>query len=316
MRRLIFIIPVLFLCVGMAPLSFRDRQLNYTRVRMAYACKEKKVVKNLTDHSIVRDNLRIYLRAFKEEKIIEIWARNATDTVFIPVQEIPICDISGDVGPKRRSHDMQVPEGFYRIIDLNPYSKYFLSIQINYPNASDSIRGTRGRLGNEIFIHGDCISSGCMAITDDKIQELFVYCIEAYNSGQKNIEMAIYPERLTDSNYARLTTRYSKYKDEMSLWADLKKSYDLFDTYKMPPSVKFLANGTHEVNPPLRRSPSENLELLQQKTPIVELSNQLSGHEAHLFKTVTTPFCLQQNLMAEKKLHLFRKEKSMNQQMN
>jgi murein L,D-transpeptidase YafK len=217
-------------------------------VREAYADKEKSVITTLARHSISRDSLRIYLRAFKTEKKIELWAKNSSDSVFLMIKEFPICEISGYIGPKRRYRDLQVPEGFYHISGLNPYSKYYLSMQINYPNASDSIMGVPGRLGNFIFIHGECLSSGCIAITNERIKELFVYCIEAYNSGQEEIGLTIFPAQLTDSNYSFLTTNFSKFKDDISLWADLKKSYDFFEKTKVPPIVKFLPDGTHEVN--------------------------------------------------------------------
>ena len=184
MRLLTILFPLFFLGSGITSNSVREKQMNFTRVREAYAAKEKIVDKTLAQHAISRDSLRIYLRAFKTEKIIELWAKNSSDSVFVPIKDFPICDLSGSCGPKRRYRDLQVPEGFYHISELNPYSRYYLSMEINYPNASDSIRGVRGHLGNEIFIHGSCISSGCLAITDDKIKELFVYCIEAYNSGQ------------------------------------------------------------------------------------------------------------------------------------
>jgi murein L,D-transpeptidase YafK len=248
MKLLMIFFALLILDPGSDPNSFRDEQMAFTRVREAYAGKEKVVVKTLAEHSISRDSLNIYLRAFKTEMIVELWAKNTSDSVFKLIKEFPICDISGSVGPKRRYRDLQVPEGFYHISDLNPFSKYYLSMQINYPNASDSIRGVRGHLGNYIFIHGECVSSGCIAITNDKIKELFVWCIEAYNSGQEEIALTIFPTKLTETNYSSLTTSYSKYKDEISLWADLKKSYDLFETTKVPPSVKFLPDGTHQVN--------------------------------------------------------------------
>ena len=248
MRTLLYFIPVFYLCSGMTTPSYREKQLNNTRVREAYADKEKMVVKSLAAHSISRDSLRIFLRGFKKEKKIEVWARNIRDSAFVLVRELPICDLSGDVGPKRRSHDLQVPEGFYHIDGLNPYSKYYLSMKINYPNASDSVRGVRRHLGSLIFIHGACISSGCLAITNDRIKELFVYCIEAYNSGQEEIGITIFPARMDDSSYAWLNTRYSKYKDCISLWADLKMSWDLFERYRVPPAVRFLPDGKHEVN--------------------------------------------------------------------
>ena len=248
MRLLIVLFPILFLSLGMTLPSFREEQMQFTRVREAYADKEKTVIKTLAEHSISRDSLRIYLRAFKTEKKIELWAKNISDPVFKFIKEFPICELSGDVGPKRRYKDLQVPEGFYHISDLNPFSKYYLSMQINYPNASDSIRGVKGHLGNYIFIHGECVSSGCLAITNERIKELFVWSIEAYNSGQEQIYITIYPARLSDATYSGLNTRYSKYKDDISLWADLKKSYDLFEKNKVPPTVKFLPDGTHEVN--------------------------------------------------------------------
>jgi murein L,D-transpeptidase YafK len=222
--------------------------MNFTRVREAYADKEKIVDKTLAVHSISPDSLRIYLRAFKTEKKIELWAKNTSDSVFMLIKEFSICELSGSEGPKRRSHDLQVPEGFYHISKLNPYSRYYLSMQINYPNASDSIRGVRRHLGNEIFIHGSCLSSGCIPITNDKIKELFVYCIEAYNSGQEEIGLTIFPAQLNDAKYSGLISRYRKDKDKISLWSDLKKSYDLFEQTKVQPTVKFLPDGTHDVN--------------------------------------------------------------------
>ncbi len=248
MRLLLILGPLFFLCSGMISDTFREKEMNFTRIREAYAKKEKVVNKTLAEYSLSRDSLRIHFRAFKTEKIIELWAKNSCDSAYKLIKEFPICELSGSVGPKRRSRDLQVPEGFYHISNLNPYSKYYLSMQINYPNASDSIRGVRGRLGNFIFIHGSCLSSGCLAVTDDKIKELFVYCIEAYNSGQEEIGITIYPSKLNDENYSQLISSYRKNKDKISLWTDLKKSYDLFNRTKVPSTVKFLPDGTHEVN--------------------------------------------------------------------
>lgn len=247
MRVPILFLALLLFCSGMTSDPLMEKQKTYTRVREAYQLKGKIVDKNLAAHAISRENLRIYLRAFKTEKILELWAKNSSDSVYSLIREFAICDLSGDVGAKRRARDLQVPEGFYHIAALNPFSKYYLSLKVNYPNASDSIRGVRGRLGSNIFIHGSCISSGCLAMTDDRIREIYVYCVEAYNAGQAEIPLTIYPIRLTDQTYARFIVRYSKYKDDVNLWGDLKKSYDLFTKKQVPPIVRFLPNGTHEV---------------------------------------------------------------------
>jgi murein L,D-transpeptidase YafK len=124
MRLFVILLSLFFLNTGLTSPTFRKEQMAYTRVREAYSEKEKIVVKNLNEHSITRDSLRIYLRAFKSEKMIEIWGKNNSDSIYKLIREIPICEISGSVGPKRRSRDMQVPEGFYRISELNPYSQY------------------------------------------------------------------------------------------------------------------------------------------------------------------------------------------------
>lgn len=248
MKLFILLISLFCISAGFPSDNFREKELSFTRVKEAYNDKGKIVYKNLAAHSISRDSTRIYLRAFKTEKIIEVWAKNISDSAFVLIRELPICDISGSVGPKRRYRDLQVPEGFYKISGLNPFSKYYLSMEINYPNASDSIRGVRGHLGNHIFIHGSCISSGCLAITNERIKELFVYCIEAYNSGQAEIDMTIFPARLSVANYSGLIANFSKDKDKISLWADLKVGYDLFNLTRMQPAVKFLPDGSHKVN--------------------------------------------------------------------
>lgn len=255
MKYLIILFSLFILKSETTPVTFREKQKNYTRVREAYCNKEKCVLKTLAEHSISRDSLQIYLQAFKTEKKIEVWGKNKCDSAYTMIKEIPICEISGGIGPKRRSQDLQAPEGFYRICELNPYSKYYLSMKINYPNASDSIRGNRGHLGNLIYIHGACESSGCLAITDERIKELYVYCIEAYSSGQKEINITIYPTRLDDTTYTRLTSRYSKNKDYISLWADLKKNYDFFNRTKRPAAIKFLPDGTHEISSSPKTTP-------------------------------------------------------------
>ena len=138
----------MFMGFEMNPSSYKSKQLNFTRVREAYDAKEKIVSKTLITNSLSRDSLQIYLRAFKTEKIIELWAKNSSDVQFKMIKEIPICEISGNIGPKRRVGDLQVPEGFYYISDLNPFSKYYLSMQINYPNASEGIEVDVGDRAN------------------------------------------------------------------------------------------------------------------------------------------------------------------------
>ncbi|HYR58359.1 MAG TPA: hypothetical protein VEO95_07015, partial [Chthoniobacteraceae bacterium] len=60
----------------------------------------------------------IFVRWFKHEAVIELWARNGPEP-FRRVTSWPILSSSGDPGPKRREGDRQVPEGFYEIDRFN-----------------------------------------------------------------------------------------------------------------------------------------------------------------------------------------------------
>ena len=117
----------------------------------------------------------IVLLATKEEKALELWARNDGDFTFI--RRYPISKASGGPGPKLREGDKQVPEGIYRITQLNPNSRFHLSMRLNYPNSYDLMRAAKeGRTnpGGDIYIHGKAQSTGCLAVGDIAVEELFV----------------------------------------------------------------------------------------------------------------------------------------------
>ncbi|MDP5291022.1 L,D-transpeptidase family protein [Oceanimonas sp. CHS3-5] len=118
----------------------------------------------------------IVLLATKEEKALELWARN-DDGDFRFIRQYPVRKASGGPGPKLREGDKQVPEGIYRITHLNPDSRFHLSMRLNYPNSYDLMRAAKeGRTdpGGDIYIHGKAESVGCLAIGDIAIEELFV----------------------------------------------------------------------------------------------------------------------------------------------
>ncbi len=227
--------------------SFKKDQLRYSRVRTAYAEKESSVLLLLSDAGLEKSSFNIYLRAFKQEKEIELWAKDVNSTKFSLLKTYKVCATCGELGPKRQQGDLQIPEGYYHIDRFNPASNFYLSLGINYPNASDKILGTKGKLGGDIFIHGACVTIGCLPITDDQIKELYVFCIEARNHGQTTIPVSIFPTKLTDKNYQALINENSSSVDCLNLWKDLKKGFDIFDKTKLPPNVSFLRNGRHHI---------------------------------------------------------------------
>lgn len=227
--------------------SFKLDQKRYSRVREAYAEKEQIILDLLKTKGIETKTLQIYLRAFKFGKKIELWAKNSSDDQYQLIKEYKVCSTCGKLGPKRQQGDMQIPEGFYFIDRFNPNSNYHLSLGLNYPNKSDQILGTKGKLGGDIFIHGSCVTIGCLPITDDHIKELYLFCIEAKNSGQSKIPVHIFPTIFSDRNMNVLKVKYAKDTDKLILWNSLEEAYHQFNETKQIPKIRFLNNGTHIV---------------------------------------------------------------------
>jgi L,D-transpeptidase catalytic domain len=133
----------------------------------------------------------VTLIAYKQEKKLELWARDGGEFRFI--RDYFIMAASGDPGPKLRQGDRQVPEGVYRITDLNPNSHYHLSMKLNYPNEFDVFHAEldgRTDLGSDIFIHGKDASIGCLAVGDAAIRELFIITAQV---GVQNVKVVITP---------------------------------------------------------------------------------------------------------------------------
>lgn len=247
MRLLFFsLLPVIFL-MSFGSGSFKDEQMRYPRVREAFSEKGEGAGIFFKRHEINITDLNIYLRAFKSEETIELWAKNKEDDKFILVKEYKFCANSGKIGPKRQEGDLQIPEGFYYIDRFNPQSMFHLSLGINYPNQSDRILGVSGKLGGDIFIHGACATIGCIPITDDLIKELYVYCVMAKDNGQDKIPVDIFPAKLEHAALTELIEKNASDKGKTNLWEDLRKRYDHFNETHSLPQVIFLKDGRHRI---------------------------------------------------------------------
>jgi len=223
--------------------TLKTSQNKYNNVRTAYQAKENYIANLLHFYHVDPKKCELYLRAFKSEGILELWIKNQEDRQFQLAKSYAICKASGTIGPKRKEGDRQVPEGFYQIDRLNPKSKYFLSMHINYPNFSDRIFADKKNPGSLIFIHGNCVSIGCLPITDDKIMELYILCVEAMENGQKSIPITIFPTKLEEKTFTKLTKKYAQHANTVNLWKDLKAAYTAFNEYKTPQNIIFLDNG-------------------------------------------------------------------------
>nr|WP_254007764.1 murein L,D-transpeptidase family protein [Rhizobium sp. L1K21] len=177
----------------------------------------------------------IMIRIFKEEGVLEVW-KSKPNGRYEMVTDYKICAWSGMLGPKKKEGDRQAPEGFYDITPglMNPYSNYYLSINMGYPNAFDR---SLSRTGSELMIHGACSSRGCYSMTDLQMQEIYALAKEAFDGGQRSFQIQALPFRMTPENMAR----HAK-SEHYEFWKMLKIGYDYFELTHRPPEVAVCEN--------------------------------------------------------------------------
>ena len=180
----------------------------------------------------------VVIRTYKQEAELEIWKLKG-DGQYALLKTYPMCRWSGQLGPKLREGDHQVPEGFYTIApgQMNPNSHYYLSFNVGYPNAYDR---ALGRTGGDIMVHGICSSAGCFSMTDAQIGEIYAIAREAFNGGERAIQMQSFPFRMTAENLAK-----HRLDPNIAFWKEIKNGADHFEVTKTEPEV--LVCGKHYV---------------------------------------------------------------------
>jgi hypothetical protein len=129
----------------------------------------------------------VVLLGIKDRATLEMWVEGRL------IREYKFTAQSGGIGPKLKQGDRQIPEGIYHITGLNPNSSYYLSLRVDYPNRFDreqALIDGRTNLGGDIYIHGNSVSIGCIAIGDECIEEVFKV---AHDTGLKNLKLIISP---------------------------------------------------------------------------------------------------------------------------
>jgi len=181
----------------------------------------------------------VYIRVFKESSELELWVkRNGGDYGLFKIY--PICSYSGTLGPKLKEGDRQSPEGFYSVSpgQMNPNSRYHLSFNIGFPNAFDR---AHERTGSFLMIHGNCVSIGCYAMTNEGIEEIYVLANEAFKNGHTSFDVHVFPFRMTAKNLARYSgSQWSGF------WRNLKQGHDAFELTGVPPLVG-VADGAYSI---------------------------------------------------------------------
>lgn len=176
----------------------------------------------------------ILVRIFKKESVLEVWKQTRAGNYEL-LKSFPICRWSGQLGPKRREGDRQAPEGFYAVSakQMNPNSQFHLSFDLGYPNAFDRAQGATGAY---LMVHGQCTSSGCYAMTDAQIEEIYALARDAFAGGQRAFQVQAFPFRMTAENMAK-----HRSDPNIAFWRQLKEGYDHFEATRTEPRVSVVA---------------------------------------------------------------------------
>ncbi len=188
---------------------------------------------------------QIYVRSFKYDSQLEVWVRNKSNEPYKLFKTYKVCALSGALGPKRIEGDYQVPEGFYYINQFNPRSTYNMSLGLNYPNESDRLLSDSIKPGNDIFIHGSCVTVGCIPI-NTQIEELYLMAAYAYEQGEDFIPVHIFPIRFDVQKSKEFLHKSTKDDPEYHRFTGrLKEVYDYFEQNKKLPVISINNKGEY-----------------------------------------------------------------------
>ncbi|MFM8709901.1 MAG: murein L,D-transpeptidase family protein, partial [Sphingomonadales bacterium] len=229
--------------------SFIDYQRSFARPQEAMARKVDTLKKQFAAKKLSWPANYIYIRSFKFDSQLEVWVKQRPADSFRLFKVYPVCALAGSLGPKRMQGDYQVPEGFYYINEFNPTSNYYLSLGLNYPNASDRVLSDSLKPGGEIYIHGSCVTVGCIPITDQQIDELYVLAAYARDQGQHYIPVHIFPCRYDVPKSVAYLHELTKDDPVLRDFTDqLKDAYTYFEKTKRLPIVMITDDGRYHVN--------------------------------------------------------------------
>lgn len=226
--------------------TFIDLQRGFARPGEALRRKEDTLQKQFAARNLEWPAKYLYIRSFKYDGEMEVWVKNDRKEPYKLFKTYKVCALAGTLGPKRMQGDYQVPEGFYYINEFNPNSSYYLSLGLNYPNASDRILSDSAHPGGDIYIHGSCVTVGCIPVTDKQIDEIYILAAYAKNSGQDYIPVHIYPVRFNSKRSADYLANLTRNDGQLKQFAErLESVYDHFEITRQLPVIMTNKSGDY-----------------------------------------------------------------------
>ena len=228
--------------------SYISLKASTNKVVSAYSKVEDSLRKQFESKKIAWPPQQIYVRSFKYDRQVEVWVKGNAEEPFKLFKTYRMCMQSGTLGPKRMEGDYQMPEGFYYINEFKTNSNFHLALGINYPNASDKVLSDSRRPGGDIYIHGGCVSTGCIAITDEPIEELYILTTHAKEHGQDFIPVHVFPVKYNVKKSFEYLAQATKENQTLQKFAiSLKSAFDKFEEKKQLPLILVNKKGEYIV---------------------------------------------------------------------
>lgn len=226
--------------------NFIDFQRTLPRPGDALRRKEDTLQKQFAAKGLEWPAKYLYIRNFKYDGQLEIWVKNKAKDEYKLFKNYRVCALAGSLGPKRMEGDYQVPEGFYYINEFNPRSNYHLSLGLNYPNPSDKLLSDMYKPGGDIYIHGSCVTVGCIPVNDQQIEEVYILAAHARNAGQDYIPVHIFPIRYNNKRSADYLATLTKTDGQLKAFAEnLELVYDHFEITRRLPVIMTNSHGDY-----------------------------------------------------------------------
>lgn len=241
-------------------ITFVDFQRTYPKINEVLLRKEDTLRKQFEAKGLAWPAKYMYIRSFKYDSQLEVWVKYNVNEKYKLFTTYKVCALAGSLGPKRMQGDYQVPEGFYYINEFNPRSMYHLSLGLNYPNASDRILSDSIQPGGDIYIHGSCVTTGCIPIQDKYIEDLYVLAMHAKNQGQDFIPVHIFPIQFKNKSSNDYLNRYLKdFPEYTGMVHHLKNVYNYFEKNKEVPVILVNKKGEYVTEDVVIPQPGEKL---------------------------------------------------------
>ena len=228
--------------------DFLSFQKSFKRVDDAFVKQEEILKADFAAKGFEWPAKYMYIRSFKYDSKLEVWLKNKPNEAYRKFKTYKVCALAGNFGPKRFEGDYQVPEGFYYINEFKPNSQYHLALGVNYPNASDRILSDQKKPGGEIFVHGSCVTVGCIPLTDPVIEEVYVLAAATRAAGQDFIPIHVFPVMFrNDKSWEKLEKFIEEQPDYKPLVAKLQKVYYFFEERKQLPTLFINGAGEYDL---------------------------------------------------------------------